>query len=166
MEDIVQIRVGRHLTGIIGWSAALSEVADHCKGFSDDRIGRRLFAILSKHNYFDAGAVTLYEEAFLREYKRSMGATVAGSPPTELQIKVLGLGCPQCDRLVQDVMTVIAEAGIVADVEHVRNPADIARYGVLGSPALVIDGRVKAVGSVPPKPQIKAWIEQAAQLKQ
>ncbi|MBI5897248.1 MAG: thioredoxin family protein [Desulfobacterales bacterium] len=117
--------------------------------------------ILSRHNYIDAGAAKLYEEAFVREYKRSGGVPVTEAADESVQIKVLGMGCPQCDRLAQDVMAVMAETNLLADLEHVRDPAAIARYGVMGSPALVIDGQVKMVGSIPPKPKIKAWIEEA-----
>lgn len=78
-----------------------------------------------------------------------------------LNIKVLGPGCPQCERLEQEVMAVMAEIGIAGDLEHVRDVAEIGRYGVLGSLSLVINGEVKSVGSVPLKPKIKAWIEEA-----
>lgn len=162
MNDVTQIRVGKHVTGIIGLKAALAEAVGQCKGLPDDQIGKVLREILSKRNYIEAGIAKLYEEAFVREYKRSIGAPVTETATEGLQIKVLGMGCPQCDRLEQDVMAVMAETGIAAELEHVRDLAEIGRYGVLGSPALVINGKVKAVGSVPPKPKIKAWIEQAA----
>ena len=51
--------------------------------------------------------------------------------------------------------------GIVGNLEHIRDLAEIGRYGVLASPALVINGKVKSVGSSPLKPKIKAWIEEA-----
>jgi hypothetical protein len=165
MSDVTQIRVGKHITGIIGLKAALAEVAASCKGMPEEHIGKILLEHLSKRNYIEAGIAKLYEEAFLREFKRGIGAPVAEMPCEGVQIKVLGMGCPQCDRLEHDVMAVLAEIGIAAGLEHVRDPAEIGRYGVLGSPALVINGKVKAVGSVPPKPKIKAWIEQAAKIK-
>jgi len=165
MDDITQIRVGKHLTGIIGLKAAIAELAGQCKGQSDEHIGKRLRDILSIHNYIEACTAKLYEEAFAREYKRSMGAPVPEVMDETVQIKVLGMGCPQCDRLEREVMAVMTETGILADLEHVREPAAIARYGVMGSPALVIDGRVKIVGSIPSKTKIKAWIEAAGKVK-
>ena len=162
MNDFTQIRVGKHLTGIIGWKAALTEVAGQGKGLPDEQVGKMLREILSKHNYIDESVAKLYEAAFLREYKRSAGLPVIEAADGAVQIKVLGMGCPQCDRLERDVMAIIAETNIPADLEHVRDPAAIARYGVMGSPALVINGQIKVVGSIPPKPKIKAWIDEAA----
>ncbi|MBW1706122.1 MAG: thioredoxin family protein [Deltaproteobacteria bacterium] len=78
-----------------------------------------------------------------------------------MEIKVLGPGCAQCDRLEQELMQVMAETGVVADVEHVRNIKEIERYGVMGTPALLINGEVKSVGKVPPKTKLKEWLMQA-----
>ena len=59
-------------------------------------------------------------------------------------------------------MAVMAELNIAADLEHVRDPIDIANYGVMGSPGLIINGQVKAVGSVPPPNKLKVWLMEAA----
>ncbi|MBW2015001.1 MAG: thioredoxin family protein [Deltaproteobacteria bacterium] len=64
-----------------------------------------------------------------------------------MEIKVLGAGCPRCEKLEQDLMALMAELNIAAGLEHVRDPIEIANYGAIGSPALIIDGSVKAVGS-------------------
>jgi small redox-active disulfide protein 2 len=162
MSEVVQIRVGRHLTGIIGLNEALDEAVGVCRGQGDKQVGAVLLDLLSRRNYIPSVAKDLYVEAFVREYKKHVGLPVAEKAPEGLQVKVLGRGCPQCERLAQEVMEVMAETGISGDLEHVKNLAEIGRYGVMGAPALVIDGEVKAVGSVPPKSKIKAWIEQAA----
>jgi small redox-active disulfide protein 2 len=162
MSDVTQIRIGKHMTGIIGFKSAMVEAAGRCKGMSDDQIGSVLVEILSKSNYIEARIEAEYTQAFLREYKRHIGEPVAAVAGQGILIKVLGRGCPQCDRLEREVMSVMAETGIVADLEHVRDLAEIGRYGVLGSPALVIDGKVKMVGSVPPASKIKVWLEEAA----
>ena len=79
-----------------------------------------------------------------------------------MEIKVLGPGCPQCEKLEQDLMMVMAELNIVAGLEHVRDPLEIGSYGVMGTPGLIINGKVKAVGSVPPKNKLKEWLLEAA----
>jgi small redox-active disulfide protein 2 len=165
MEDITQIRIGKFATGIIGLKAALEQAARQCRGMSDDEIANFLVEMLSKGNYIEERVKAEYAKAFLGAYKKHIGEPAAPESGQGIQIKVLGRGCPQCDRLEQEVMAVMAETGIIADLEHVRELKEIGRYGVLGSPALVIDGNVKAVGSVPPKPKIKAWIEEAAKQK-
>jgi small redox-active disulfide protein 2 len=76
----------------------------------------------------------------------------------ECQIKILGQGCPNCDRLEQDLMILIAETGIEADLEHIRDIREIGQYGVMGSPALVINGKVKVVGSVPSAARLREMI--------
>jgi small redox-active disulfide protein 2 len=150
------------MTGIIGLTVALDAAVEQCDGMADEQVATVLVDLLSKRNYIPDAAAELYAEAFLREYKKHVGLPVTESGAEGLQIKVLGRGCPQCERLAQEVMEVMAETGITGDLEHVKNLAEIGRYGVLGAPALVIDGEVKTVGSVPPKSKIKAWIEQAA----
>jgi small redox-active disulfide protein 2 len=162
MNDVMQIRVGKHLTGIIGLKTALAEAQARCRDMSDDRIGKFLLDLLSKRNYIEANIEEEYALAFVREYKKHIGDPVSPAPAQGIQIKVLGMGCPQCDRLEQDVMSVMAETGINAELEHVRDPAQIAGYGVMGSPALLINGKAKVVGSVPPKARLRAWIEEAA----
>ena len=99
------------------------------------------------------------------EYKKFIGEPVAETTGGGLNIKVLGPGCPRCAKPEQDVRSVLAETSIDADLEHVSNPAEIGRFGVLGTPAPVIDGEDKAVGSVPLKAKLKGWIEQAADRK-
>ncbi|TES89675.1 MAG: thioredoxin family protein [Desulfobacteraceae bacterium] len=79
-----------------------------------------------------------------------------------MEIKVLGAGCPRCDHLKQEVMAVMVELKLAADIEHVTDIAEIGRYGVMGTPALIINGKVAAVGSVPSKAQIKAWVKEAS----
>jgi hypothetical protein len=79
-----------------------------------------------------------------------------------LEIKVLGGGCPCCDDLEQDLMAVMTEMNLAADIEHVTDPAEIENYGVTGTPALVINGEVKAVGSMPKKTQLEALLSDAA----
>jgi small redox-active disulfide protein 2 len=75
-----------------------------------------------------------------------------------MEIKVLGPGCPKCKQTEQRVREAVAEAGIEANVEKVTDIMEIAGYGVLGTPAVVIDGEVKSVGKIPSIKEIKSWI--------
>jgi hypothetical protein len=103
-----------------------------------------------------------YEKAFLREYKKFVGQPYGRSNLGGLEIKVLGSGCPCCDDVEQDLMTVMTEMDLVANIEHVTDATEIGNYGVTGTPALIINGKVKAVGSMPKKPQLKALLSEAA----
>jgi len=75
-----------------------------------------------------------------------------------MEIKVLGPGCPKCQQTEKVVKEAIAEAGVNAEVEKVTDTMKIARYGVFGTPTVVVDGEVKSVGKVPSKEEIKKWI--------
>ena len=75
-----------------------------------------------------------------------------------MEIKVLGPGCPKCQKTEKVVKEAISEAGVNADLQHVTDMMEIAGYGVFGTPAVVIDGEVKSVGKVPTKEEVKGWI--------
>jgi small redox-active disulfide protein 2 len=75
-----------------------------------------------------------------------------------MEIKVLGPGCAKCKQTEKVVTETVAEAGVVADIEKVTDLMKIAGYGVLGTPAVVVDGEVKSVGKIPSKEDIQSWI--------
>lgn len=75
-----------------------------------------------------------------------------------MKIKVLGPGCAKCQKTYDLVNETLAEAGVTADVEKVSGMLDIAAYGVMGTPAVVVDEKVKCVGKIPSKDELKSWI--------
>ena len=75
-----------------------------------------------------------------------------------MNIKVLGPGCPKCERAEKIVRETVAAAGVDADIEKVTNAMEIAGYGVFGTPAVVVDGEVKSVGKIPQPEEIRQWI--------
>lgn len=161
MTKVFQIKVGKHQTGIMGLDEVLKEISMEDRNLDDQTIGTVMVEKLSKKNYIPSTVVDLYTSAFIREYKKFIGEPIPELPITGIEIKVLGAGCPSCDRLEQDLMMLIEETGIEADLEHVRDFKEISKYGVMGSPALVINGKVKAVGSVPSKSRLKEFIQEA-----
>jgi small redox-active disulfide protein 2 len=76
-----------------------------------------------------------------------------------MEIKVLGPGCPKCKQAEKNVKDAVAETGVNATVEKITDVMEIAGYGVFGTPSVVIDGEVKSVGKIPSKDEIKTWIE-------
>lgn len=74
-------------------------------------------------------------------------------------IKILGTGCANCKKLEQNVKDAVKELGIQAAVEKVEGFTDIAKYGVMRTPALVIDEEVKIVGKVAKVDEIKAFLK-------
>lgn len=75
-----------------------------------------------------------------------------------MEIKVLGPGCPKCQKTADNVKQAVSEAGVDASVDKVTDVMEIAKFGVFGTPAVVIDGDVKAVGKIPSVDEIKEWL--------
>jgi small redox-active disulfide protein 2 len=161
-HDVTQISVGGHRTGIIGLKEVLEQVARDFAGRPEADIKAELMERLGKSNYIVPAARPAYEAAFFREYKKFIGEPVPEDSGGALQIKVLGPGCPDCERLERDLMAVMTELNLPADLDHVRDVKEIACYGVMGNPALVINGKVVAVGRVPSKNQLKEWLKAAS----
>ncbi len=76
-----------------------------------------------------------------------------------MEIKVLGPGCPRCEATEKNVKEAVAQAGLDVTIEKVTDTMEIARHGVFGTPAVVVDGEVKSVGKIPTKEEIKTWIK-------
>jgi small redox-active disulfide protein 2 len=73
-------------------------------------------------------------------------------------IKILGAGCMNCKKLEANVRKAVEELGIEASIEKVTDFKDIVSYGVMGTPALVVDEQVKLVGKVPTLEEIKKYL--------
>ena len=75
-----------------------------------------------------------------------------------MEIKVCGPGCANCTKAEAVVKEAVAESGITAEVEKVTDFAEMARLGVLSTPAVVINGQIKCVGKVPKKKEVLEWL--------
>jgi small redox-active disulfide protein 2 len=80
----------------------------------------------------------------------------------DVKIEVLGTGCKKCDQLATAARAAADELKLAYELTHVRELARIAAYGVLMTPALVIDGTVKAVGRVPSAAELRTILSSAA----
>ena len=76
-----------------------------------------------------------------------------------MKIEVLGTGCSRCKQLHENTMQAVIAAGVEADVSKVEDITEIMRYGVMSTPALVIDRVVKTVGKVPSVDEIKKLLK-------
>lgn len=79
-----------------------------------------------------------------------------------MKIKVLGTGCAKCKMLYAEAEKAVAQAGIAVELEKVEKIDDIMSYNVMMTPALVVDGQVKASGRIPRVSEIVSWIMTAA----
>ncbi|MGD0112812.1 MAG: thioredoxin family protein [Armatimonadota bacterium] len=76
-----------------------------------------------------------------------------------MKVEVLGAGCKKCHALADLAQDVIKTAGIAADVELVTDMKRIMGYGVLSTPALVVDGKVKCAGRMPSAGEVNGWLQ-------
>jgi small redox-active disulfide protein 2 len=78
-----------------------------------------------------------------------------------VNIKILGSGCANCNKLEALTKEVIAELGVEAQIDHVKDFKAIAAFGVMTTPGLVIDGKVRSAGRIPAKAEIISWVTTA-----
>lgn len=76
-----------------------------------------------------------------------------------MKIEILGTGCAKCHKLEDLVRATVRETGISAEITKIEDIKKIMGYGVMTTPALVIDGQVKVAGKMPSVDQIKDWLK-------
>ena len=73
-------------------------------------------------------------------------------------LQILGTGCPKCNQLAAAAESAAKAAGIEYHLEKVTDIDQIMRFGVMVTPALVVDGRVKVVGRIPTADELQQLI--------
>ncbi|MEM5835338.1 MAG: thioredoxin family protein [Candidatus Aenigmatarchaeota archaeon] len=75
-----------------------------------------------------------------------------------MKIEILGFGCQKCEQLEANVRKALEETKKKAEIVKIRDINKIIDYGVIATPAIVIDGKLKAFGRVPEVEEIKKWL--------
>lgn len=75
-----------------------------------------------------------------------------------MKIEIFGPGCHRCQDLEKTVTKVISELNIPADVEKVKDIAKIVEAGIMQTPGLRINGKIKSFGRIPSAEEIKKWV--------
>jgi small redox-active disulfide protein 2 len=75
-----------------------------------------------------------------------------------MEIKVLGTGCASCRTTVQLIEAVAKERGVAVTLEKVEAVQDIMQYGVMRTPAVVVEGKVVHAGGIPARDAIAGWL--------
>jgi hypothetical protein len=131
-EEITQVKIGILQVGIVGLKEVMTELASSMANDSDEDIARVLIQRLSKKNYIPEKAKPEYGQALVRGFRKYLG---------------------------QEVSTGEESQGLVIKVTDIK---EIARYGVLQSPSLVVNGKIVARGRVPAKAQLIEWFKKAS----
>jgi small redox-active disulfide protein 2 len=79
-----------------------------------------------------------------------------------MTIKILGSGCKNCIALAENTKAALTELGVAAEIIKVTDFADIAKYGIMSTPGLVIDEKVVSFGKVLKPKEIAKIIEKVA----
>jgi small redox-active disulfide protein 2 len=74
------------------------------------------------------------------------------------KIQILGTGCPKCAKLAENAKAAAEALGIEYEIEKVTDINEIMNFGVMMTPALVVDGAVKIVGKAPSADELKKYI--------
>jgi hypothetical protein len=158
-EDYRLVLVGNTQVGLIGLKGIFEELKAVRKR-PETELKAILVEKVERKNYIASSVRQEYGKALLREFKKFLGEEVEEERGGFLEVTVLGPGCYSCNKLEQDVMAVLSETGIGAGLNHISDPNLLAQYGILPTPALIINGKVKSSGRVPSKPMIKKWLEE------
>lgn len=76
-----------------------------------------------------------------------------------VKVRILGTGCPKCNELERMCFNLAAEYNIDADIQKITNPNEILSYGVIHTPALIINGELKISGKLPTKITLLHWLK-------
>jgi len=155
-EEITQLTIAGQKIGFFGLSEILKNLQQ--ENLSDDaELKQQLLQHARMQNYVPDSRSEDYAQALLREYKKFAGLPV--EPLVEkfdfLTIRILGPGCTACETMEKDVKAILTELNIAADVDHIRDVSQIAEYGMVRTPSLVINDEIVLNGRSLPKSQLK-----------
>lgn len=75
------------------------------------------------------------------------------------KIQILGTGCPKCKLLMAHTEAAVKALGVEAPIEKVEKIVDIMKFGVMTTPALVVDGKVRSAGKVLSVDDVRKFLE-------
>jgi small redox-active disulfide protein 2 len=151
------LRVGKVTVGILGIDVALSKYGCD-KTLAVQEAVAVVFKDVLANNYVPATAAHLYRQAIEDEIVRlRSGGKIKNS---QLVIRILGPGCVSCNKLQSMVLEIMNELGVAADIFQVHDLDEIGRFGIVQTPALVINGDLKSAGRHPSPSQIEAWLRE------
>jgi len=76
-----------------------------------------------------------------------------------MKIEIIGSGCPRSYETERRVKSALAETGVDAELVHLTDPREIARRGLILTPAVLVDGVIRLAGRVPSTDEVKNWLQ-------
>ena len=158
-NDYRLVLIGNTQVGLIGLKGIFDELKSE-KGKPESQLKEILIEKVGRKNYIPRSVREEYERALFREYKKFLGEKLEEERGEYLEIVILGQGCYSCNRLEQDILTLLSETKIQASLNHITDPALMSQYGRVAMPALIINGEIKSQGTLPMISTIKKWLEE------
>lgn len=158
-DNITYIMIGSNKIGLVGLEQAFRYVQQmNLKKI--DLIKAVLLEKIKEQNFIPPQQENEYGCAILREYQKMLGLKPEPEPPASdrLTIQVLGPGCASCEKMEQDIKTILAELNIAAEVQHIRDLNRIAYFGPVRTPTLVINNEIILNGRSLPHAQLRRLI--------
>lgn len=152
------LRIGKASVGLIGLDLALNRLATS-PDLDLEAAVTQVYTEIAAKNYIPDSAVAAYRTAIAKEITRLRGGVQVHDG--ELVIRILGPGCVSCNNMQKLVFEIMAELGIAADILQIHDLDEIGRFGVMRTPALLINGVVKCAGRLPSRAQIEEWLREA-----
>ena len=157
-----QLRIGRATVGLLGLDIVLNRLLNET-GLDHEEAVTRLFEEVKKQNYIPSGMEDQYRQSLAQEYERLKSGQAAEGQ--DLVIRVLGPGCVSCNNLQNMVIEVMTTMDLAADVFQIHDLDEIGRFGIIQTPALLINGKVKCAGRLPTSSQVEEWLRDAVDTK-
>ena len=150
-----QIKIGRAVVGLVGLDVALNRLLSN-QDIDRQTAIEQLYLEVSSANYIPSGLTEEYREALAKEYDRLKSG--GEKEPGDFNIRILGPGCVSCNNLQTRVIEIMNEMGIAADIFQIHDLDEIGRFGIIQTPALIINGKLKSAGRLPTTSQIESWL--------
>jgi hypothetical protein len=160
-DDHGKILVDGHEVGLMGLRQAMESIASTHAEAGDDEIERVLLEKLSLKNYIPTSAKKQYGAAFVREFRKFTGKPYDEARDNTLRIVLVGPGCFECNRMERTIIQVLNEMEAPASFEQVTDLQEIAKLGIMQTPALFINGKTVLKGVVPTEKKLKALLVEA-----
>ena len=76
-----------------------------------------------------------------------------------MKIEIIGSGCPRCFETERRVKNALAETGAEVELVHLTDPREVARRGLILTPAVIVDGVIRLAGRVPSLEEVRNWLQ-------
>lgn len=152
---VIKVTIGGHSIGLFDLEEIFQEVK--VSALSDSELLKDL--ILEKvkaKNYIPSKAMPVYREDLYEEYLVFTGELAKRrSSSSAPEVRLLGVGCANCEKIDEMIKNILARESIGVDYQYVTDINEIARAGIMGTPALMVNGAVLLSGHLPEEKQLE-----------